>query len=182
MENEMTTTTTKKKTVKNTAMSPKKKAPTKRKQKAPTKQKRKAAAPKSISLAGILVDSASACNGVWVNVMGPFDVLVARANNPKYRSVFQRLFTAALLDNKADGMDGLPDGVFDQVQTDAMAEAILVGWRGIHDDDGEIKYSVKRAIELLSDEDAYEIRSLIELTSVTRDNYVSADLETALGK
>ncbi len=138
---------------------------------------------KSIGLAGMMVNSKDAIEGVWVNIMGPFDVRVARANNPRYRSVFQRLFTSALQENNADGMEDLPEGMFDQIQTEAMAETILVGWRGIHDEDGKvIPYSKEKSLEILSNPDAYEIRSTIEVASVTRDRFVSADLESALEK
>lgn len=137
---------------------------------------------KSLSLNDILTDSRSAIEGVWINIQGPFDVLVARAGNPKYRSALQRYLAAALADHKASSLDELPDGVFDTVMTRAMAEAILVGWRGIHDDDGPIKYSVERAYELLDNQDAYEIRQAIESASVTRDNYVSASVEDAIKK
>lgn len=86
--------------------------------------------------------------GVWVGLRkGDAEVLVARAGNSQHEALVRRL-------RKKHGRgfrnDELPREVEEQIALDALSRTILLGWRGIEDDDGkEIPYTPEKARELL---------------------------------
>lgn len=90
--------------------------------------------------------------GVWVEVGGGAQILVARLPNDAHRDLVIRLM-APHRHFEQRGVD-VPDDITRAIGLKAMAQTVLLGWRGIIDDDGtEIPYSVEEAMKALEIED-----------------------------
>lgn len=86
--------------------------------------------------------------GVWVDIGDGAQLKIARIGNPRYQKVIRRLRAPyrAQIRNKT-----IPEDVSDDLVVKAIAECILLDWKGLEDDNGKsIKYSQDRAYELLT--------------------------------
>jgi hypothetical protein len=87
-------------------------------------------------------------SGVWVDMGDGASVLVARSGNPDNSRLIKRLLAphkVALRNGK------LADDVAERITIEAMAETILLDWKGIEEDGKPVKYSRDAAIRLLTD-------------------------------
>lgn len=88
-------------------------------------------------------------NGVWVDIGDGGSLLIARLGNPRYTKAVREISKPhkALIRNKT-----ISEDLSDELLLKAMAQAILLDWKGIEDDKGkEIKYSKDAAFQLLKD-------------------------------
>lgn len=94
-------------------------------------------------------DSSKEEGGVEIEIGPETYLTIARSGNKKYG----RILTKAFETNKytLDRKDAAADAKAEQIVIDAMARAILVGWRGKVEMDGEVlPYSVENAKKLLA--------------------------------
>lgn len=97
----------------------------------------------------IETDTKAELEGIWRPYKDGSELLIARTNNPKYRSLLRSKVKAnrAILDNE----DDLSDKVGEEVLNDVFSRTILLGWKGIVDKDGkEIPYSHEKALFFIS--------------------------------
>lgn len=114
------------------------------------------------------------CKGIWVDYEMGIKFKIARMGNPKFQAKIRQL-TAPFL--KEIREDTLKVGEMERIQREAVAETVLVGWKGLEDDDGEnYKYSAKRCTDMLADEDLISIYEFVLAESGNQANY---DLEVA---
>jgi hypothetical protein len=88
-------------------------------------------------------------NGVWVDIGDGGMLLIARLGNPHHQAAIRRISKPhkALIRNKT-----INEELSDELLLKAMAEAILLDWKGLEDDKGKtIKYSKGAAYDLLRD-------------------------------
>lgn len=94
-------------------------------------------------------DSSKEEGGVEIEIGPETYLTIARSGNKKYG----RILTKAFETNKytLDRKDAAADAKAEQIVIDAMARAILVGWRGKVEMDGEVlPYNVENAKKLLA--------------------------------
>lgn len=107
--------------------------------------------------------------GVWVAYEIGIEFKVARMGNPKFQAKVREL-SAPHIKQIRNGE--LPQAKMEAIQMEAVAETILVGWRNIEDDDGKaLRYSVKRAKEILADEELRDIYDFILSEAGNQANY-----------
>lgn len=115
--------------------------------------------------------------GTWMQYDTDVAFLVARKNNPKYKSFIskkyrenERLVTAANVTEHADK-------VSEAIMLEATAVYLLLDWKGIVADGVEVKYSKASAMAVLDDHD--DLRQQIEEYASSRDNYLQAQEASA---
>lgn len=86
-------------------------------------------------------------NGVWVDIGDGGQLLVARMGNPRYLEVVRRISRPHKNRIRTKSIN---EELSDDILIQAMAEAILLDWKGLEDDKGKpIKYSKEAAYELM---------------------------------
>lgn len=89
-----------------------------------------------------------------------FCVLVAEAHNPRYRDALARIRLERHGELRSAGDKALE--VLQSMTDQATADAVLLDWCNLHDEDGEvIPYSREKALELLQDRDLWQFRHFI---------------------
>ena len=113
--------------------------------------------------------------GVWINHDGTTSFKIARLNNRNFQTKFNKLmqpyrrqFDAGKLSN---------DKQVD-IMCKAMAETVLLGWKGLTDGGEPVEYSVEKAYEYLSMEGADEFRDLITAYAQDAETYREEYIET----
>lgn len=96
----------------------------------------------------IETDTQKEIEGVWRPYKGEAQLLIARLNNERYRSLLRRKVKSnrAVLDNE----DDLADKVGEQVMLEAMSKTILLGWKNIAINGKEVVYSPDLALKMLT--------------------------------
>lgn len=87
-------------------------------------------------------------NGVW-HTVGNARLLIARVNNQNYQRVLRRLIspnTTIVNTNSEESQELIKDYTLQ-----AMAQAILVDWENLKEDDKEIPYSPENAYRILKE-------------------------------
>jgi len=86
--------------------------------------------------------------GIWVHLGDGAEILVARLNNKSYVAAIKRLTTPhkVAMRNKS-----LPEEVTFDITIKAMAEAVLLGWKGLQENGKNLIYSREAAERLLKD-------------------------------
>ena len=94
-------------------------------------------------------------NGVWVDIGEGAKLLVARVNNSHYRSVLLRRSKPVAAQMRTGT---LPEDKARAILEQCYADAILLDWEGLEDDDGNaLEYSKEQALELLRMKDFFEM-------------------------
>lgn len=88
-------------------------------------------------------------NGVWVDIGEGGEILVARMGNPRYQKAVQSISKPHRTQIR---QKTISEDLSDELLLKAMAETILLDWKGIEDDKGKvIKYTKDTAFKLLRD-------------------------------
>ncbi len=99
-----------------------------------------------MKISSFAVDKEKTENGTWVDLSEEAAVLVARMNNEQYNKYIRKHGKVLSMQARV-GTINEQDAI--RLTKKAVANTVLLGWRGITDDAGaEIPYSVDKAIEL----------------------------------
>lgn len=112
-------------------------------------------------LSKFATDLDAAKNGVTVDLGEDLKVTVAQAgaSNSRYQKVLRQLLKPFERQLKQNTLD---DEVFEDLVNKAYVEAILLGWEGLEDDNGnEIVYSKDKAYEILSNKEYASFKQLV---------------------
>lgn len=113
-------------------------------------------------------------NGVWIQHDETTSFRIARLNNRK----FQKLFTKLMLPYRRQFDAGkLSNEKQIDIMCKAMAETILLGWKGLTDSGELVEYSVDKAYEYLSMDGADEFRDLITGYAQDAETFREENLE-----
>ena len=115
------------------------------------------------------VDRERAEDGVWVDLGDGLEVCIARFGSARYKSAMARAFTPHV------GHEDLSDEDANKITAEAMADGMLLDWRGLSIGGQEIPYSRDAAFLLLSEYD--EFRERVHRESRNRDRYAPEDLD-----
>lgn len=115
-------------------------------------------------------------DGVWVAIRYGVEVKVARAGNPRAEAWRARLAPEdrRLLDNPSL-FKGREERII-ELLTDAIAETMLLDWRGVEDDDGEpLPYSPAEGKKAMQEYDW--LRDDVHEAATTRETFFRLEVE-----
>jgi hypothetical protein len=91
----------------------------------------------------------AAKDGVEIDLGEGLFIRVARSNNEKYNDYLKKALKPY---ERQLRMKQLPDATFEKIYNQAIAETVILGWKGLEDADGkDIPYSKEKVVELLAD-------------------------------
>lgn len=94
------------------------------------------------NLGELMVDEAVSKNGVWVDYLGGSKLLIASSSSTVYKTKLSKLAR----ENRLTLDDSNPDNfkAIQRITCQALAEAVLLGWKGIHwpDETGHVTENV----------------------------------------
>ena len=122
------------------------------------------------------VDSNAEINGVWTNYRG-VDLLIARGNNIKFKAIFRRLTKPY---QKEMDENNLGEEKSADLLCEAMADAILLGWKNFVIEDKTIEYSKINAKNLLINDP--DCREFVVDFSNEIDNFIIEDRKKLSGE
>lgn len=115
--------------------------------------------------------------GVWVDIGDGGKVKVARLGNPNHRKVSQALGRPHQAQIRANR---LRPEVAEKLGIQATAQAILLDWEGITDDDGKpVPYSQGKALDLLTE--FKDFRDLVLEIAGEMETFREQEIEESVG-
>lgn len=109
--------------------------------------------------------------GAYANYRG-VDLLIARANNSRFKAIFRRITKPY---KKEIDRDTLDEATSERLLVEAVAESILVGWKNFKVNGEEVKYTKDNAKDLLSNDP--DCLTFVTEFSKDIDNYIEEDEE-----
>lgn len=90
-------------------------------------------------------------NGTWREIGGGAELLIARSGNKQYA----KLLTKLVEQNRKvlDLSDDAADAKSEEIMTEVLAKAVLLGWKGVQFKGEDLQYSVENAKMLLKIKD-----------------------------
>lgn len=115
-------------------------------------------------------------DGVWISLNDAAKVKVARSGNPRHSEILRRLSAPY---RRQISNNSLSNDVAFKISGEALAEAILLDWEGVEDDDGKpLPYSKSAARDLLCNRQ-YEARFRNPIVAASEE--VEAFRQTVIG-
>jgi len=114
-------------------------------------------------LNSIRIDQKKCNNGIWVDYEGDIKLLIARKPNPQYQDYLHELIS--------NHPGEISKGNDKDITMQAVAKHILLGWKNLSDDGKPIKYSPKKALELLRDPSLRDLYEFILISAHDREAY-----------
>lgn len=92
------------------------------------------------------VDAKKELDGVWENIGGDAELLIARIGNPKYKEAFRKLprGTRRMIESGT-----LPEAQSEKMFCQILASTVLLGWKNLIEDGKDVLYSEEKAAEML---------------------------------
>jgi hypothetical protein len=130
-----------------------------------------------VKLSTLVSDKEKTTSGVWCEFCEGLDFKIARMNNPEFRKYVSNLSRGSNRNSLRRIQRGDTEATL-ELTLKAMAKHILVGWRGLEDDEGnEIPYSSQKAEEILKD--SQEVYEFVELNAMDAELFKKEDDENA---
>mgnify|MGYP003516841152 CR=1 FL=1 len=129
------------------------------------------------SLKSIRLDTSAMDNGVWLTFFTDpvtkksIRVRIASMNSPNYTKSVQDLTRARRAEIKANG-GNLPSASIEEIQRVAAGQALVTGWEGIENDQGEeIPFSREASVNFMLDRAYSEFYEWVIENAGTRERY-----------
>lgn len=122
------------------------------------------------------IDDKAAQDGSWTEYRG-VSLKIARAGNDRFAKSFLRGSRPYRKDIQANTVD---DQIAEKILCEAIAEGILVDWKGFVIDDTEIEYTVENATALMRDDP--DCREFVQEFSRDLNNYLTQDKDKVIEK
>lgn len=113
------------------------------------------------------IDKEAAETGKWFKLSSKTGVKVAKLGNPAFVAEVarqQKPHISVLRSTKIDHTD-----LINEITVQAMARTILLDWYGIYEDGVEVKYSIEKAEEYLTDLE--EFKEAVSQLAVEANNF-----------
>jgi hypothetical protein len=121
-------------------------------------------------------DEQAEIDGVWVELGEGARIKVARVGNPSYEKVLRQLKKPYRNITRAGGE--IPREALDKITIEATAEALLLDWQGLDDEDGTaIPYSKEAAKRLLGE--LKDFRETVVRLALEAETFRAEALEAA---
>jgi hypothetical protein len=132
-----------------------------------------------VKFSNFQTDLAAEREGVWCEIGEGCSLLIARAGNPQHEETVARLEREMRPQSLAADAE-LSSKLRTEIAIKALAANILLGWRGLIDDDGkQIPYSREKAEELLRV--ARDFRQLVASLAMERSRFQNEQAAATLG-
>lgn len=135
-----------------------------------------------MNIAKFKTDGALENEGVWLEVGDGLSLRVARIGNRKHSELWTKLNADPKIVRMAS-LGTIPDEEYERMLIEAMAETILLDWKGLTDGDGEaaveIPFSKAKAKEVLKLRD---FRQLVHRMAAEAGNFRAEQVEAAAGE
>lgn len=119
--------------------------------------------------------------GVWLQIGVDVDTGVAQEILVRYSANkdAQRMITRLREPHKKQFRKGnIPDDINETILTQVVAKHILIGWRGLLDDDGkEIEFTEEKALEILSDPAYKEFKADVGFASSQLESFRAEEVK-----
>lgn len=118
-------------------------------------------------------------NGVWVPFGDGVEFLLARFTSKKSKAVRRELEKPYLRQIRSDSLS--PE-IQDEITIKQMAEAIVLGWKGVPDPDNEskeLKFSKENVVKLLTR--FPDLKDDLAQAALERSTFKAIDMEEAKG-
>jgi len=123
-------------------------------------------------------DEKKSDEGVWCPVDAVTEIKIARYGN----RVFQRALKNAMKPYKQlIDRGAIDDDTADRVLVTAIADGILLDWRGMTRNGKELPYSREEAVKILLDKSLRDFRALVVELSQDMQMFRDAEIEEAAG-
>ena len=117
----------------------------------------------------IKTDCEKEANGVWVDFSLGIRLKIARARNPAYRELMNKLVEPNRQDIRDDEVDA---EVLLEILKEVRSKTILLDWENIDDAEGNpIPYSSGKALEFFKDPELKDFYTFVFVTSENMENY-----------
>jgi hypothetical protein len=123
------------------------------------------------------VDIDKSTDGVWVDVDATTKIKIARFLNSKHKAFVDR---AMKPHKRASRVGQVDDEITDKIEIEALANCVLLGWEGLTVKGKEVKYSVKQAIEFLSDPALPQFITMVRELSTDMTIFHEIEMEDAV--
>lgn len=122
------------------------------------------------------IDERLEIEGVWCYIGQGASLLVARDGNPRFMEAMRKKMSTYRTQFQ---VDNITDEEATAILIEAIAETILLGWKGIEDDEGkELIYSRENSIKYLTKYN--DFRKLVANLSANNKRYREAIEEEAI--
>jgi len=115
-------------------------------------------------------------DGIWINIDVDTRIKIARYLNPNHKRFIQKRLEPY---KRMVRLGTLSKEVEDKVETEAMANCVLVDWEGLKDGGKDVPYSIKTAEEYLGDPKLSWFRDLVQETASDLSLFRQSDIEEA---
>jgi len=107
-------------------------------------------------------------DGVWIEIDKTTSVMLARYLNPKHKKCVSKLMKPYA---RLQRMNNLSDEITDKIEAQAIAETILLGWKGLKENGADVLYSKEKAIEIMMDPKYSAFADLVKELSSDMENF-----------
>lgn len=128
------------------------------------------------------IDSNLATDGVWVPLDDSTKLKIAKWLNDRHKKYLQNALDPY---KRALQFGTMDEAVAERLEIEAIANAVLVGWKGLLDGGKLVEYSTKEAVRLLSDPELGWFRDFVREQAQELANFREKELEAeveAVGK
>lgn len=132
-----------------------------------------------MDLKDISLDIDKQQNGVWSEIDNETSVLVARMHNKEFNKLFAKL-SAPHRQRVRRGI--LNEVTSEKIMNETLAKTVLLGWKGLMRDGKEVKYSVKEALALFSNDKFITFKELILEIASNEENYRDEEIQETAKK
>lgn len=121
-----------------------------------------------------VTDSKAELDGAWVTfpLVTDIEVKIARFMNPHHENVLKKL-RKPYTDYKRQPSDEQAN----KILIESISEAVLLDWKGVKEDDKDVKYSKDEAIRILSMPEARDFLDFIVQASSDLNTYRKERIE-----
>ncbi|MFD2633219.1 hypothetical protein [Idiomarina piscisalsi] len=119
--------------------------------------------------------------GRWIEFGEGLEFKLAHIGSNKCVNLINKkreaLIESKLEELKKDNEDATVDDVkittdeFNQITCEVIAEAVILDWRGLVDEDGEIPFNRELALDIMTNDEFVELATMIFTHAKNRDNY-----------
>ena len=115
-------------------------------------------------------------DGVWVDIGDGASIKVARIGNPRHSAILRKLSAPY---RRQINAGTLPDDVAFRISGEAMANAILLDWKGLELDGATLVYSQKAAKDVLCNQQLKDFRSQVQAAAEDEEAFRQTVIEDA---
>lgn len=132
-----------------------------------------------MDMKNIKMDVKKQDDGVWVDVDGETQFLIARMYNKNFNKLFEKLTSPYKSPAKRHLLDG---DLGEKIMTETIAKTVILGWKNLKDGDKPVLYSAEKAIEIIADPSYASFREKVIDIATDENNYRAEEIKDTAKK